>query len=57
MLSVSDLDDDQRTELRAAVGALVGLGVAGPDGAAAGADRGASRDPEAASVAELLASG
>jgi hypothetical protein len=27
-LSVSDLDDDQRAELRSAVGALVGLGVA-----------------------------
>ena len=32
VLSVSDLDDDQRAELRAAVGALVGLGVAGADG-------------------------
>ena len=37
-LSVSDLDDDQRAELRAAVGALVGLGVAGVDGAVAGAE-------------------
>ena len=38
VLSVSDLDDDQRAELRAAVGALVGLGVAGLEGAAAGAN-------------------
>ena len=37
-LSVSDLDDDQRAELRAAVGALVGLGVAGVEGAEAGAE-------------------
>lgn len=36
VLSVSDLDDDQRAELRAAVGALVGLGVAGIDGAVVG---------------------
>ena len=33
VLSVSDLDDDQRAELRAAVGALIGLGVGGVDGA------------------------
>jgi hypothetical protein len=32
-LSVSDLDEDQRAELRFAVGALVGLGVAGGEGA------------------------
>ena len=32
-LSVSQLDDDQRAELRKAVGALVGLGVAGGEGA------------------------
>ena len=54
VLSVSDLDDDQRTELRAAVGALVGLGVAGGDGAVAGADVGASVDVDAATVAERL---
>ena len=29
VVSVSDLDDDQRAELRAAVGALIGLGVGG----------------------------
>ena len=40
-LSVSELDDDQRAELRAAVGALVGLGVAGVEGAEAGAEMGA----------------
>ncbi len=40
-VSVSALDDDQRAELRAAVGALVGLGVAGADGAVAGAEAGA----------------
>ena len=28
VLSVSDLDDEQRAELRSAVGALIGLGVA-----------------------------
>ena len=47
VLSVSDLDDDQRAELRAAVGALVGLGVAGVDGAVAGAALGASIDADA----------
>ena len=41
-VSVSALDDDQRAELRAAVGALVGLGVAGADGAVAGAELGRS---------------
>ena len=46
-LSVSDLDDDQRAELRSAVGALVGLGVAGEEGAVAGAELGASVDPDA----------
>ena len=57
VLSVSDLDDEQRTELRAAVGALVGLGVAGGDGAAAGAELGASIDPDAPTAAEMLAAG
>ena len=56
-LSLSDLDDDQRTELRAAVGALVGLGVAGPDGAAAGADLGSSVDADAPHAAEVVAAG
>ena len=46
VLSVSDLDDDQRAELRAAVGALVGLGVAGGEGAVAGAGLGASMDAD-----------
>ena len=56
-LGVSDLDDDQRAELRAAVGALVGLGVAGLDGAEAGAELGADADGPAVSAviaAELL---
>ena len=55
VLSVSDLDDDQRAELRAAVGALVGLGIAGDEGAAAGAELGASVDTGAPSAAELVA--
>ena len=41
-VSVSQLDDDQRAGLREAVGALVGLGVAGGEGAVAGAELGAS---------------
>ena len=55
VLSVSDLGDDQRTELRAAVGALVGLGIAGGEGAVAGADAGASVDADAATAAERVA--
>jgi hypothetical protein len=55
VLRVSDLDDDQRTELRAAVGALVGLGVAGIDGAEAGAELGASVDVEAVTASEAIA--
>ena len=54
-LSVSDLDDDQRAELRSAVGALVGLGVGGRKGALAGAELGASADADAPSAAELVA--
>ena len=54
-VSVSALDDDQRAELRAAVGALVGLGVAGADGAAAGAEAGATSDVEGASASEVIA--
>ena len=59
LLSVSDLDDDQRAELRAAVGALVGLGVAGVDGAVAGAEMGADgrrqrTDASAEAVAAAL---
>ena len=54
-VSVSALDDDQRAELRAAVGALVGLGVAGADGAVAGAEAGAESDVEGASASELVA--
>ena len=57
ILSVTELDDDQRAELRAAVGALVGLGVAGAEGAQAGAELGASADPDAPDAAELLAVG
>jgi hypothetical protein len=54
-LSVSDLDDDQRAELRAAVGALVGLGVAGAEGAEAGAELGSSVDAGAPTVSEVVA--
>ena len=54
-LSVSDLDDEQRAELRAAVGALVGLGIAGTEGAAAGAELGASVDEDAPTAAEAVA--
>ena len=57
VLSVTELDDDQRAELRAAVGALVGLGVAGVDSAEAGAELGASADPDAPTAAEVLAMG
>jgi hypothetical protein len=56
-LSISDLDDEQRTELRAAVGALVGLGVAGGEGAVAGADLGASVAADAPRAAEAVAAG
>jgi hypothetical protein len=55
VLSVSDLDDDQRAELRSVVGALVGLGVAGAEGAAAGAELGDSIDGDAPTMAESLA--
>jgi hypothetical protein len=55
VLRVSDLDDDQRAELRTAVGALVGLGVGGGDGAVAGALLGASVDADAPTAAEAVA--
>jgi hypothetical protein len=55
VLSVSGLDDEQREELRAAVGALVGLGVAGEEGAIAGAQAGASVDVDAMTMAESVA--
>jgi hypothetical protein len=55
VLGVSDLDDEQRAELRSAVGALVGLGVAGAEGAVAGAALGASVDAEAPTAAEAVA--
>ena len=41
VLRVSDLDDEQREELGAQVGALIGLGAAGIDGFIAGAELGA----------------
>jgi uncharacterized membrane protein len=41
VIAVSDLDDDQRRELGAQVGALIGLGAAGIDGFVAGAEVGA----------------
>ena len=54
-LSVSELDDEERAELRAAVGALVGLGYAGAEGAVAGAELGAEADPEGPSAAQAVA--
>ena len=57
LLSVSDLDDEQRAELRSAVGALIGLGVAGGEGALAGAALGASIEADAPTAAEALAAG
>ena len=57
VLSVSDLDDDQRAELRSAVGALVGLGVAGGEGALAGAALAGSIDADAPTAAEVIAAG
>jgi uncharacterized membrane protein len=41
IMRVSDLDDEQRTELGMEVGALMGLGMAGLDGMLAGAEAGA----------------
>ena len=55
VLSISDLDDDQRAELRSTVGALIGLGVAGVEGAQAGFALGASADADAPRAAELVA--
>jgi hypothetical protein len=55
VLGVSDLDDDQRAELRAAVGALIGLGIAGGEGALVGGALAASAGPDATTVAESLA--
>jgi hypothetical protein len=55
VLSVSDLDDAQRAELRSVVGALVGLGVAGAGGAVAGAELGESVDADAPTMAESVA--
>ena len=57
VLSVSDLDDEQRAELRSVVSALVGLGVAGADGAMAGAELGDSTDAEAPTMAQSVAAG
>ena len=54
-LSVSDLDDQQRAELRTAVGALVGLGAGGLEGAEAGAELGASVGADAPRAAEAIA--
>src|SRR5262245_18360855 len=54
VVSVSDLDDDQRAELRSTVAALIGLGVAGEEGAVAGAILGAAADDDG-SIAETVA--
>ena len=55
VLGVSDLDDDQRAELRTAIGALVGLGVAGEAGAVAGAELGADAGADTPTAAQLVA--
>jgi hypothetical protein len=55
VLSVSDLDDDQRAELRTAVGALIGLGVGGGEGAVVGAELAASLDADGPTASELVA--
>jgi hypothetical protein len=57
VLSVSDLDDEERAELRAVVTGLVGLGAAGADGAVVGAALGAAVDPDATTAAEAVAAG
>jgi hypothetical protein len=56
-LAVSALDDDQRAELRATVGALVGLGLGGEEGAVAGAELGASAAADAPGAADVVAAG
>jgi hypothetical protein len=55
-LSVSDLDDEERAELRAGVLALTGLGLAGVDGAVVGALLGAA-STDSTTAAELVADG
>lgn len=57
VLSISELDDDQRAELRTAIGALIGLGVGGGEGAVLGAELGASMDDDAPTAAEVVAMG
>ena len=57
VVRVTDLDDTQRSELRAAVGALVGLGFAGGEGVVGGAALGALVDPDAPTAAETVAVG
>jgi GAF domain-containing protein len=55
VVSVSDLDDEQRVELREAVGALVGLGLGGVDGAVAGVEMADEIDADAPTAAEVVA--
>jgi hypothetical protein len=57
VVKVTDLDDTQRSELRATVGALIGLGLAGGEGALGGAALGALTDPDAPTAAEAIAVG
>lgn len=55
-VSVTDLNEDQRTELRTAVGALVGLGIGGDlESAVEGAEDVASLDPADGTAAQILA--
>lgn len=55
VLSISGLDEEQRTELRAAVGALVGLGLGGEQAAMALGEAAASVDVDAITLAESVA--
>jgi hypothetical protein len=57
VLSVSDLDDEERAELRAAVSGLIGLGMAGAEGAVLGAALGAASDPGGPTASEAVAAG
>jgi hypothetical protein len=55
VLGVSDLDDEQRAELRSAVGALIGLGVAGVEGAVVGSALGLNADASGTAAESVAA--